>query len=444
MGHNEEYIEIDLREMLFYVLRRWKSVLAAGLVLAVLLGGAKAALEYKTMTDPEEQQKLEEDLRRYDVQLRQYEELIEKNKEKIDAQQEYIDRAVLMKADWRNVYVAKATYYVDSGYQILPGNNYQDTDKTALLAWHYRNNLYDYLICKEFIEKTGMEAEFLKDLISIQIPANNTISLTVKHPSESSAKAIMEDLQAQMEEIHGLLNETVKEHTLALVLDTCNGQVDEGLKAYQQAVYDDLQSYEEELLEYEKKLRELEGNAPDGLNPIVKWAILGGLVGCVLMVGVYAFMMIAGGRVCAPDEVGRRYKIPMLGMACIGEKKPDRITGLLRRLNGRLESNSEENNCYLAENLENRRGGAGKIVVFGDVEQAAAVVGEILRNKLPHLELQYAASPLKDAAALRSLADCEGAVLVVAAERSRVGDIGRIVDLVKDYGKTIIGYVFSE
>ena len=25
MGHNEEYIEINLREMLFYVLRRWKS-----------------------------------------------------------------------------------------------------------------------------------------------------------------------------------------------------------------------------------------------------------------------------------------------------------------------------------------------------------------------------------------------------------------------------------
>ena len=143
MGHNEEYIEINLREMLFYVLRRWKSVLAAGLVLAVLLGGAKAAMEYKTMMDPEEQQKLEEDLRRYDVQLRQYEELIEKSKEKLDAQQEYIDRAVLMKADWRNVYVAEATYYVDSGYQILPGNNYQDTDKTALLTWHYRNNLCD-------------------------------------------------------------------------------------------------------------------------------------------------------------------------------------------------------------------------------------------------------------------------------------------------------------
>ncbi len=45
--------EIDLKDLLFAVLRKWKFVLASAVAFAVLLGGAKGFLTYRSFSDPE-------------------------------------------------------------------------------------------------------------------------------------------------------------------------------------------------------------------------------------------------------------------------------------------------------------------------------------------------------------------------------------------------------
>lgn len=48
-----EVVEIDLKDLMFAVLHKWRPVLAVAVIMAVLLGGAKGAMTYRKQNDPE-------------------------------------------------------------------------------------------------------------------------------------------------------------------------------------------------------------------------------------------------------------------------------------------------------------------------------------------------------------------------------------------------------
>ena len=45
--------EIDLKDLMFAVLHKWRPVILVAVVLAVVLGGAKGAMTYRQQNDPE-------------------------------------------------------------------------------------------------------------------------------------------------------------------------------------------------------------------------------------------------------------------------------------------------------------------------------------------------------------------------------------------------------
>ena len=51
MNQYEESIELDLKSLLFYILRQWKSIVIFAVIFAFLMGGLLAFLEYKTGVD---------------------------------------------------------------------------------------------------------------------------------------------------------------------------------------------------------------------------------------------------------------------------------------------------------------------------------------------------------------------------------------------------------
>ena len=48
-----EVVEIDLKDLMFAVLHKWRPVLVVAIIMAVLLGGAKGTMTYRKQNDPE-------------------------------------------------------------------------------------------------------------------------------------------------------------------------------------------------------------------------------------------------------------------------------------------------------------------------------------------------------------------------------------------------------
>ena len=151
--HYENYdmdeMEIDLIDFLFYLLRRWKSLVAM-ILLGAVLGSAfyvvkttkssNAAVEvYQPDADTEANMKL----------AAQYRKLY-------DQQMDYNEHSIVMQMDPNQVYEGTLTYYLAAGEQ------------TRLLGQLYTNVINDENVIAELKKAAGLtcDDQYVKELIS--------------------------------------------------------------------------------------------------------------------------------------------------------------------------------------------------------------------------------------------------------------------------------------
>lgn len=455
MNQNEEYIEINLKAIFFRILYQWKKLLVWGIVIGMLLGGFMAFSEYRVITSTEQDTSYHLELQEYQEKLALAQGKVDATQVKIDALQEYMDHAVLMKADYRNIYISKATYYIDSNYQIMPSLNYQNPDKTYSLAWHYQNFLSDYSLYQEISEEVGIEAKYLMDLISIGVTNSDTLYMSVSHPTERFADLIMDVLQEKLSQLHEQLNDTIDQHTLTLMLDTCGNYVDESLKNRQQEVYDemlglqsDLIKLKEELQTLEEELQTLEEEPPKEANVLkafIKWFILGGVLGAMIPAGISVCGTVFSDRVYSSEDLTSRYQKPVFGYVLRQGQNMDPLTCLIRKWERIANKNSKENNAYLAANLRNHLGSSKNILLCSDVSEAeSALAVDALQALLPEQILTSAGSLTNDVNALEALSHCEAVIAVVSASRSHRKEINRAFSTISGCGKTLAGFIWID
>lgn len=95
-NNSNEVVEIDLRDLMFAALHKWRPVLAVAIIMAVLLGSAKGAMTYKKQNDPETAKETmvtyQNDLELYEKNKSTYEREMENLRTDIANQQEYLDQ----------------------------------------------------------------------------------------------------------------------------------------------------------------------------------------------------------------------------------------------------------------------------------------------------------------------------------------------------------------
>lgn len=148
----DEEMEIDLIDFLFYLLRRWKSLVAM-ILLGAVLGSAfyvvkttKAANvvveDYQPDADTEANMKLAAQYRRlYDQQI------------------DYNEHSIIMQMDPNQVYEGTLTYYLAAGEQ------------TELLGQLYTNVINDENVVEELKKAAGLtfDDQYVKELISSSV-----------------------------------------------------------------------------------------------------------------------------------------------------------------------------------------------------------------------------------------------------------------------------------
>lgn len=116
--------EIDLKDLMFAVLRKWRPIILIAIVFAVLLGGMKGAGALKQMKDSEylaaKQQEYDNSMDQYAISKASLEKEVENIKASLESQNEYMEKSVLMNINPYDEYVTAADFYVGTDYQIMP------------------------------------------------------------------------------------------------------------------------------------------------------------------------------------------------------------------------------------------------------------------------------------------------------------------------------------
>ena len=303
--------EIDLVQMIQYVLQKWKILLLAGVV-GLLLGGAFGAMKTAQMDIND----LNAD------QIQQYANYHQFYEDEVARQKE----SIYMNMDPEAVYMANKKYYIAA----------QESDLNrlglAIGSILQKQDVYD-----QVWEKTGLTCSqrCLAELMSIWFTEtekkaiqlsddrsnDGRIYISVSAPSEEIGEEILAVLDAQVQAVCAQIAQTAEGGmTYEAMTQTgrtgYNGDVVsarlngadrlaaylETLSKIEKDLTDDDKAYYEQVYEGEWKPK----------NKILKWAVLGGFAFFVLAGGWFALAFLLDGSVKGTDELEDRYGLHLL------------------------------------------------------------------------------------------------------------------------------------
>lgn len=460
--------EIDLKDLMFAILRKWRVVLAVAVILAVLLGGGKTFQAYRAAKDStaqaEAQETYQRELDSYTTAKESGEQEIENINEDIQNQQKYMDESVLMNMSPYDVCEAKADLFIKTDYQIMPGMIYQSVDYTDSILQAYQSALSSASLQESVAKSASLEPQYLKELISVARGSvtmddagftryTNLLTIKVRYSDKETAEKILNSVLSEVSSLQKQVESAIGPHTVSIVNQTVGSTVDMALASQQKSARDQITSLQQSLTEKEDALKELEEpKAPiTGGTAVmktgVKYAVLGGILGVFAVAFCISAVFVMSDKVYAAKDIRIRYGLNFLGvMEAPGKKKGGRIDAWLARMEGRRACLDEERNgALLAANVENYAGGLKKILVTGLTSEAQIKqVAELLRTQLKGYELVAGANMLESAETLKKLPECEGVILVEQTGVSGYSEIAQEIEKVKGMDKPVIGCVVYE
>lgn len=370
----EDDMEIDLIDMMFYLLRKWRSLVVA-IVIGALLGtglymvknhqqkAEQAAQEAELLKNDEDETFDEKDYNiskdtkvNMDIAY-QYRQLYNK-------QLEYNQKSIIMQLDPNEVYAGVLEYYISAG------NN------TGLLGELYQNILNEDDVLEELKNASGFKCEtpYIKELISSWTSDDNAAFINVnsnadnveKHSfvtyrvvstnQESCEKMLQvlrtrtEGLQTEYEEIYGAYGVTEVSSAISQVTDTTylNAQRDnvDRLNNYLTTMKNAESAFtDEEKTYYTNKylVKEFAANEDteeakamllDEVKPVskAKWFVIGVLLLVMIWGAYYIMRYFLDQRVKTISELQNVYHLPVIGCVRIDDNNSKGLDKILNHM----------------------------------------------------------------------------------------------------------------
>ena len=322
--------EFSFGDLLFSALRKWRKAIVFALVCAILAGGFVAVTRFVDMNDPQKkeiwqaeydiaygsywaavndfdrqisenerlaaQAKLEldklnlkkgeyegnlEDLKAEiafsEARIADYEKSIDSLKverERLDYYLKYCkdhnENSLLMDIDPYDVNVYEVYLRVDSGYEILPGNVFQNEDPTSEIIQTYcllinNTGFYNKLITDLNL---NTEVRYLTEVVSIGAYGYNSVRVRVISDDKAWAKKVAEYMSDAIEASHNNVELSIAEHELVKYNTNSYSVVDLSTYATQQSNKQEVLNYEASIRSVEMSVMQVEESIRDLNNTI--------------------------------------------------------------------------------------------------------------------------------------------------------------------------------
>ena len=492
-GQYEQEAEINLVSLMFTVLRKYRQMAVAALICAVLFVGVaiakdiswnmavqKAAEDGDPTPRTSAQQSYEESMvkyreaqathdssvQSYNQQLRDNERSQETVQFNIDNAEEYIEKSVLNSIDPYNVYNARADMYVTTDYKILPGMDYQNPDYTSSVLSAYTSLLTNHEAISSIADQFNMEERYMRELISVGGDSSTRLlTISVNAASEKDADSILDAVIARMNDLYNTIESSVGHHSITLLSRTSSTTVSTSLRNQQQDTRDNLTALQNQLTNLqaqhdllnqniEKADKDLEAleipeDPGDGNTSIVKFAVIGFLLGIILVAGIAVVKFLTAGLVYSAKDLKSTCNLPILGtLANDATRKATKLDAKLNKLEGRPDgSHDAETVRLIAATIASRAPQADRILITGDLtaEKLSALTAELqATDTLRSRKLASAESVLTSSTAVLEVNAADAVVLVADCATSRYSNVNDQKEQIARLGKTILGCVVYE
>lgn len=354
--------EIDLIDMMFYLMRKWRTLILA-IVIGAIAGCGLYVINRPALVSGETENLYEN--YQVDPTVKGQMETAYRYRQLYDQQVEYSQKSLLMQMDPGAVYTGALEYYVSAG------------ENTRLLGERLLNILNGSEFLTELKEAAGLDCEeqYLHEIVSASADYDQTTMIYMDQlDADASTKAVityriyymdpvscekmLDVIQARVEALiqdyqeiyEGAVFENVND-TVKLIVHTdfqnkqksCADAINTyltNIKKLEDAFSDaDKEYYDAVYLNSGQTEEENEETAlpeqPDQTKAAGKWIGIGTLLGCVLWGGYYLVRYLMDTRIRSAEELQQRYGLQILGRAACDAAPEKGINGWISRMEQR-------------------------------------------------------------------------------------------------------------
>lgn len=428
-NYYEEEEEISFANLFAYVFRHLKKMLIVSIVGALVLGGL---LGYK------KSRVNEEDLETY---LFSKEVLDKKINILTKDLKKYVEESSFLDFDDDNSYQAKALYFVDTGYRVIPEATYQDPDYTSAVISAYVNKLSSDDVLKSIAKKHSFNEKFISRYVSIT-SHDYMIDINVYYNNEKDALVILHELEDVLMSFKNEISSIIVENNLTQILEAVYQGINNDIIEIQQEKLDTINTYIDDLkgLQGELKALEKSNNSNSFFKKFIKFGIIGFIGLFFVMCAYYALVFIFSDKVYSASEFKDRTKIRVLGNLTY-EKNVGKYIGWINKLEKRPEFNNYE---LIVSNI-NAYGETNKILLCGDLEdEIKEDIVANLKKLLNGVEIVSCGSLLTDSNAINELNETTSVILLTKCNKSSYKIIEEEKNKLKDLKKANVYAIVVE
>ena len=457
MDNNIYEQEIDLKDFMFAVFRKWRLVVLFAFIFAVLLGGYKCVKELMHQNDEEYVAELTEqylmEQMKYEQSKKAYERDIESFNASITNQEEYKEKSILLKADPYDKGTASVDVFVkmsetpeSNGIMVTP------VDFADSVVKAYASAIQQGGFLEDISREMGVNLIYLKELVTVTTDYDsNMLNVSVTYTDKEGAGKILDVILKNLKSMYPDIQEHLGQHNLSIMNQNIGVITDQTLAGYQKQKVDNLAATNKNLKDTEKALKELEEpTKPVALSrmSIVKKGVKYGILGCFVgafLVTVCVFLAFAmNDKINTDEDLKNRFGLMLLGGFAQTRVKKS-FTGVdmwLDRLEGREIVSDESVVDIISANILGMLNKGESVFLTGMVEEPRlSGLAEEIQQRLSELKLGFGTDILYSAVTLKNLQQYDTVILVESRRKTKLREIKKEVELVRNMKKQMLGYI---
>ncbi len=429
---------IYLKDLLFVTLRGWRRLLAAALVLGVVFGGLELYRNVQEITRSNAAAASQ-----HEIAVQQHAQALKGAGEAIlDAEEarkeyeEYLEDSLLSNLDSDGFFAAETTYLIRG----------QNVNIEKILTY-YAGGLQTKAVANSIGEAVDAEASQVRDVYRVE--PNEELG-TLRIVCFSNAQKDAQQMLAVLVETFTNLKKEVTlfrgSHEIVEVhQDVSEGTDDEILEKQKEE--------KNKLTDLENAVEEAKAAKASMTEPVayyiprsqavksaVKYAVAGAVLGVALIAAYLWLGHMSCRKIYSARTLVNATNVKLLG--CVGGRVKNPVDRYLLRLEGRAVTDLENRIRLLAVDIRNRLGENEQLLIIGDGDaETRRGFLEILAQQLPNVRLVEKGSLLRNPEAVEALYAQNVVLLLEQCDSSTYEGVNKELEMVADYGKTLIGCV---